>query len=314
MTKDIKFSFILPAYKDIFLKKTITSILNQTYPNFELIIIDDCSPYNIKSIVDTFNDDRITYYRNQTNIGGKDLVQQWNNSIELATGNYTILSSDDDTYEIDFLEEINKIIKSNKNVKIIRARVKEIDEYDKVLKIDPVTSSFLSIEEFLLFEKNISTCISNYVFETLFIKESQFVKFPLAWFSDKATIIKLAKDGIYITDKILFSFRQSTIHISHKKDLQTIKCKLNATQMFFNWLKEEIKYLNNSTNYMSSYVYNQFFESNHIYFNYIKHLLFKLNFISFINALLFSKRNNIITKKEFYKLIYFYIANLPVKK
>ena len=57
-----KFSIIVPCYKEIFLKECIESILSQTYQDFELILVNDASPYNIKQIVEQFKDDRIRYY------------------------------------------------------------------------------------------------------------------------------------------------------------------------------------------------------------------------------------------------------------
>ena len=68
-----KYNFLLPAYKPDFFKEALDSILGQTYRDFKLIILDDCSPYDLKSIVDEYDDDRITYYRNEENMGAKAL-------------------------------------------------------------------------------------------------------------------------------------------------------------------------------------------------------------------------------------------------
>lgn len=75
------YSFVIPAYKSSFLKEAIDSILAQTYTNFELIIVNDASPEDIESIVNSYEDYRIRYYVNSENIGGKNLVAQWNKSI-----------------------------------------------------------------------------------------------------------------------------------------------------------------------------------------------------------------------------------------
>ena len=93
-----KYSFVLPAYKACYFKEALESILNQTYSDFELIIVNDASPEDLDSIVSEFDDSRITYYTNETNIGGKDLVEQWNKSLTYAKGEYVILASDDDVY------------------------------------------------------------------------------------------------------------------------------------------------------------------------------------------------------------------------
>lgn len=64
----MKYQFILPAYKQTYLKST-ESILSQTYRNFEVIVIDDASPEDLKSVCNDFTDTRLHYYKNKVNIG-----------------------------------------------------------------------------------------------------------------------------------------------------------------------------------------------------------------------------------------------------
>ena len=61
----VKYSFVLPAYKARFFREAIESILNQTYSEFELIIVNDASPEDLDSIVNSYSDERIRYYRNK---------------------------------------------------------------------------------------------------------------------------------------------------------------------------------------------------------------------------------------------------------
>ena len=66
-----RYTFLLPAYKARYLREAIKSILDQTCHDFNLIVSDDCSPEDLKSIVDEFaGDPRLTYRRNERNIGG----------------------------------------------------------------------------------------------------------------------------------------------------------------------------------------------------------------------------------------------------
>jgi glycosyltransferase involved in cell wall biosynthesis len=80
----VKYSFVLPAYKAKYLKESIDSIINQTYADCELIIVNDASPEDVDSIVTSYSDERIQYYRNEKNIGGTDLVAPWNYCISYA--------------------------------------------------------------------------------------------------------------------------------------------------------------------------------------------------------------------------------------
>ena len=63
------FSILIPAYKSKYLKECIHSILAQTYSNYEIIIVDDASPEDLKTIVNGFVDGRVHYYRNEKNYG-----------------------------------------------------------------------------------------------------------------------------------------------------------------------------------------------------------------------------------------------------
>lgn len=87
----MKYTIAIPAYKSDFLKECIESILNQTFQDFELIIIDDASPYPIREIISQFNDPRISYYRNKTNSGAINVVDNWNKCLSLAQGEYFCL-------------------------------------------------------------------------------------------------------------------------------------------------------------------------------------------------------------------------------
>ena len=64
----MKFSITIPAYKRSYLKEAIDSCLAQTYKDFELIIVNDASPEDLDSIVNSYSDNRIRYYKNETNI------------------------------------------------------------------------------------------------------------------------------------------------------------------------------------------------------------------------------------------------------
>ena len=122
----MRFSFVLPAYKSEYLQVAIDSILQQTYIDFELIIVDDASPYHLESIVNQYNDNRIVFHRNKNNIGGKNLVSNWNKCIKYAKGEYVILASDDDIYSPFFLQQVDERIKDYPDVDIIRSRVNRI--------------------------------------------------------------------------------------------------------------------------------------------------------------------------------------------
>ena len=72
------FSIAITAFKKRFLQESILSVIKQTVSNWELVIVDDCSPEDLKNIVTFFNDTRIKYFKNPKNIGAIDVVDNWN--------------------------------------------------------------------------------------------------------------------------------------------------------------------------------------------------------------------------------------------
>ena len=66
------FSITIPAYKTRFLDEAIHSVIAQTYQDWQLVIVDDCSPEDLKGIVEPYlADSRVEYYRNESGRGGQ---------------------------------------------------------------------------------------------------------------------------------------------------------------------------------------------------------------------------------------------------
>ncbi len=77
-------SVIMPAYNsEDYITKCIESVLNQSYTNFEFIIIDDCSTDRTSEIISRFKDKRIRYYKNERNLG---CTKSLNRALKLANG------------------------------------------------------------------------------------------------------------------------------------------------------------------------------------------------------------------------------------
>lgn len=89
-----KVSFIVPCYGfGHLLAECVHSILDQTFGDFEILIMDDCSPDNTPEVARSFTDRRIRYLRNEHNLGH---LQNYNKGIALASGDYIWLISADD--------------------------------------------------------------------------------------------------------------------------------------------------------------------------------------------------------------------------
>lgn len=100
-------SIILPNYNHaVFLEKRIQSILNQTFQDFELIVLDDCSADNSKEIIEQYRvHEKVSHIvYNKTNSGST--FRQWDNGISLAKGKFIWIAESDDYCEPNFLFEL----------------------------------------------------------------------------------------------------------------------------------------------------------------------------------------------------------------
>ncbi len=131
-------SIITPTYNcGRFIGETIESVINQTYKNWEMIIVDDCSRDNTKDIVNKYaqNDDRIKYHLLETNSGAAIARTK---AMELAKGDYMAFLDSDDLWFEDKLEKQLKFMKEN-NFNFVCTEYEQIDEQSnplgKVIKV-----------------------------------------------------------------------------------------------------------------------------------------------------------------------------------
>lgn len=100
-------SVIIPNYNHAqYLEQRIDSVLNQTYQDYEVIILDDCSPDNSKEIIEKYRyHPKVSHIIfNEENSG--TTFKQWQRGIELAKGEWIWIAESDDWCEANFLEEI----------------------------------------------------------------------------------------------------------------------------------------------------------------------------------------------------------------
>lgn len=238
----MKYSFVLPAYKATYLREAIDSILDQSYTDFELIIVNDASPEDLYSIVNDYHDDRIQYYVNEKNIGGHDLVAQWNHCITYATGDYLILASDDDVYHPQYLAKMDALVDRYPAVNVFRPRVQYINSRGDVLKQDIELDEYMSLISFshLWIHRQLLKGIPFYIFNRqALVNMGGFVNYPSAWYSDDATVMQLGRAGIVSHNDILFSFRNSGINITSTWNTPALLFnKLQATELFYSMFVE----------------------------------------------------------------------------
>jgi len=118
-------SICIPAYNNAgYIKETIDSILNQTYKNIELVIVNDNSTDNTVEVIESIKDDRIKLYHNEKNLG---MSGNWNRCLSLCTGEYIKLVCADDMLVPDCIEkEVNAFIE-NPDVMLVESDTLRVD-------------------------------------------------------------------------------------------------------------------------------------------------------------------------------------------
>jgi glycosyltransferase involved in cell wall biosynthesis len=223
----------LPIVKSEFLIKSITCCLNQTYSNLELIILNNASSSIqkdlIREIVSDFNDLRILYFENQSQI---PMVQNWNKTVELASGQFFTILCDDDFWEPTFLEELVLLSFKYPKTNIFHSRSLIVDEDDKPIDISGNCPEFETGLDFIIHRlRNQRTIyLSDFLVRTSSLKEiNGFLEFPDGWGSDVFTWFELSKKfGVGYIQKPLMSYRISSINVSNSKK---IKGKLDAINL-----------------------------------------------------------------------------------
>lgn len=121
-------SIVLPVYNGAkFLRESLDSILAQTYTNWELLILDDCSSDDTPAISMEYaeKDSRICYHRNEKNLR---LPGNLNRGFSLSAGEYLTWTSDDNMFRPTALERMVEVLESNPDVDLVYASYQIIDE------------------------------------------------------------------------------------------------------------------------------------------------------------------------------------------
>jgi hypothetical protein len=118
-------SFIVPCYNLAqFLKPCVTSILQQTYQTFEVLIMDNCSPDDTPLVATSFGDPRVKHIRHDENIGH---LRNFNRGIDLSRGKYVwLLSADDMLRTPDVLARFVSVMESNPEIGYVFCRAMAI--------------------------------------------------------------------------------------------------------------------------------------------------------------------------------------------
>jgi glycosyltransferase involved in cell wall biosynthesis len=226
-----KVSIGIPAYKTAFLEEAMASVMAQTFQDWELIVVDDCSPGDVRGIVERFSDPRIRYYRNEQNLGAEDPSYNWDRCLSSARGEYFCLLCDDDLYHPTFLEEMLKLAEQFPDCHVFRARAEKIDAHGDYMEKYPSSPLWESCEDYIWHRTQgmRHQTISEWMLRKQRMSDcGGYVHYPCAWGGDVESIYRFCVEGgIASSYQTLVTFRRSGQNISMHPEQDLIP-KLDA--------------------------------------------------------------------------------------
>ena len=203
-------SIVMPSWNTgNFIEESIKSVLGQTYKNWELLIVDDCSTDHTDQVVASFQDPRIRYFKNNANCGAALTRKK---AMREAQGEWMAFLDSDDIWDSRKLEEQIKFMKKN-GVAFSYHEYEKIDEESKPLHI--YVSGPKIVTKRKMYHYGYPGCLTfMYNTEQIGLVQIKDIKKN----NDYAILLKVCKKAdCYLLKKNLAQYRIRKKSISHDK-------------------------------------------------------------------------------------------------
>ena len=165
MTEYPFFSVVIPTYnRAAFIKPTLQSVLSQTYPNFEIIVVDNCSTDNTDQVLDSFiRAGQIKFIKHEQNF---ERARSRNTGMKAARGDFlTLLDSDDYMYPNN-LADAAKYARTHPDIKCFHNLFEFVNSRGKVLRRYPMPS--LKNQRKAIAGGNFMSCIGDFIHREIY--------------------------------------------------------------------------------------------------------------------------------------------------
>jgi hypothetical protein len=225
-------AIVIPAYKSVFLAKTLESLAAQTSHAFNVYIGNDAGDGRIEDVVNSYIDRlNICYHAFDSNLGSVSLVRQWQRCFALTQGEQWLwLLPDDDYIDPQCVENFYRNLEKA-DFDLFRFNVHFVTTEGVVFKsnppLPPVQDAFESLMEKLSFLR--PSTVAEYIFRREKFEQFGFAEIPLAWGSDDLLWYRIGKEKGICSDNAAFVYlRQSHLNISNNySDLASKKVQAN---------------------------------------------------------------------------------------
>ncbi|GIN85260.1 glycosyl transferase [Heyndrickxia sporothermodurans] len=247
MNKLSKITALMSVYNgELFIRETIESVLNQSYRNFEFIIIDDGSEDSTLEIIKSYTDPRIRLFSNGKNLG---IPSSLNFGIDMSQGEYIVKIDSDDIQHVDRFKEQLLFMKNNPEIVLCKTLV---DYFPNNREIE-ITQRYKNIKNTIEKYKNITKttedissrlkwycCISHssMMIKTEVLKQYKYRDLPV--FEDYDLFYRMNEDRLKIghLDKMLVKIRVSEQSTTVLRKQKLDRCAYFLKEKNFNHLKQ----------------------------------------------------------------------------
>lgn len=200
-----------------YIREQLDSILKQSYTNFELVIVDDCSTDSTLNILKTYqeSDFRILIHQNLVNLGFKNNFEK---TISLCSSEYIALSDQDDVWDVNHLQYLvdnigdKSLVCSNANLIDENGRCLDISMKD-ILSIEYVPSDDLKIFKHLLFQNFVQGATA--LFNKNILRDALPIPETIVFHDHWLALIAASNNGIRYLEKSSIRYRQHESNITH---------------------------------------------------------------------------------------------------
>lgn len=222
-------SVIMAAYNaERHISASIESVINQTYANFELLVINDGSSDRTQSIIEEFckRDSRIKLINNDKNLF---VIKSRNIGIENAKGKYLAILDADDLAFPNRLEKQVEFLENNPDVFLIGSSAHIIDENNTIC------NDFIALTDYHELKRNILKNNLFYHSSILFRNEKVFYREKMIYSEDYDLILRLFSEGKKIVNlpDNLISYRQTNHSLSKTKNRLVQWLFINKAREFY---------------------------------------------------------------------------------
>jgi|GEM_PF-296069 len=230
-----RYSIVLPARNaGQYIKECISSILAQTYPHFDLLLLENQSEDNTLSIAHSFNDSRVKVFPAEKPL---TIEENWQRVSTVAKNEFMTITGHDDVFDKDYLLEMENLVQRNPHASLYQAHFRYIDRNGKV------TGKCSPMDEAQQPAQVVSNFISGRmdVIGTGFLMRSKDFEtaggmppYPNLLFADMEMWIELSRKGyLAVTPRELFSYRRHAASTTSRTPDATL---LAAFEMMVHYL------------------------------------------------------------------------------